>query len=191
VSDKDGGYYEETTTLDTFFDVTNPSGFSRGAIKIEIFASDADGKDNKGDKLQTVELSPECDVPVLVLGNEYGGVTLAAFENDQDGLQTLYAEVQITYSISNPAVFDAFVTSAIISSFFSGPGQEFVSGAPLRVERFDDTTLLTESSLLNLREAAGKAPFVFGVNVQGVADTSASVGCEDFPVFYFEVTAAP
>jgi hypothetical protein len=191
VSDRDGAYYEETTTLDTFFDVQNPTGFDRGRIEIEIFAFNADKKENKGGRLQTVEVSIECDEPELVLGNEYGGVTLVAFENDQDGLQTLYAEVQIAYSISNPAVFDALVTSAIVSSFFSGPGQQFISGAPLRVERFDDTTLLTESRLINLEEAAGQPAFVFGFNVQGVADTSAQLACTDFPVLFFNVQTSP
>jgi hypothetical protein len=98
--------------------------------------------------------------------------------------------VQIAYSISNPAVFDALVTSAIVSSFFSGPGQQLIP-APLRVERFDDTTLLSESRLINLEEAAGQPAFVFGFNVQGVADTSAQLACTDFPVLFFSVQTAP
>jgi hypothetical protein len=85
-------------------------------------------------------------------------------------------------------VFGAFVNSAIVSSFISGPFQQLISGEPLSVERFDDITLLTESRLINLKEAAEQPPFVLGFDVQGVADTTASLGCTDFPFLYFQVT---
>jgi hypothetical protein len=51
--------------------------------------------------------------------------------------------------------------------------------------------MLTESKLLDLREVSKRPSFVFGFNVRGVADTSAGLECEDFPVFFFRVSPAP
>jgi hypothetical protein len=126
----------------------------------------------------------------LVLGNDYGALTLTSFENDQDGLQSLFAEVQIVYAVSNPSVVGAIINSAIASSFFSGTGQQLIP-SPLTIERFEDVTLLTETMILNLQEASAIPGYVFGMNVQGVTDNSASNRCSDFPILVFSVTAAP
>ncbi len=90
--------------------------------------------------------------------------------NDQDGLQSLFAEVQIVYAVSKPSVFGAILHSAIASSFLSGIGQQLMTSA-LSLERFSDLTILTESKVLHLQNESKSGSFVFGLNVRGVADT--------------------
>jgi hypothetical protein len=156
----------------------NPVRFERGTIdidiEIEIFTVDpAHDRDKKGDSLQQLELSTEClpdESVALVLGNVYGGVTLVSFTNNQDGEQTLFADVQLTHIVMNDSPLPAILTSARIDSFFSGPGQEQIT-SPEPMDKFETNILLTENRLLNLREEEGQT-FVFGLTTTGMADAS-------------------
>jgi hypothetical protein len=198
ISDREfGAYIARVVTLGEVIDVSNPSGFTRELIDIRIETVEpGNNGDNRGDRFQDVEIDIRClepeissDEGALVLGNDYGALTLTSFENDQDGLQSLFAEVQIVYAVSNPSVVGAIINSAIVSSFFSGSGQQLIT-SPLTLERLSDRTLLTESKVLNLQNESESGPFVFGINVAGVADfTSGGLRCSDYPVYFFEVAA--
>jgi hypothetical protein len=198
VSDREfGDYFAGVITLEDFIDVSNPIGFSGEDLVIEIETVDINDKgENRGDRLQSVDISVLCNLAgqnaIIVLGNEFGGVTLTAFTSkDEDvGEQSLFVTVQMTYTIENPAVFDAFLNSAILSSFFSGPGQQLIT-SPQRIDKRENLNLLTEETLLDLREAVLQPAYVFGLDIRGEAINSGGGDCDDFPVFFFSVTPAP
>eukprot|EP00339_Tiarina_fusa_P025569 CAMPEP_0117077738 /NCGR_PEP_ID=MMETSP0472-20121206/54796_1 /TAXON_ID=693140 ORGANISM="Tiarina fusus, Strain LIS" /NCGR_SAMPLE_ID=MMETSP0472 /ASSEMBLY_ACC=CAM_ASM_000603 /LENGTH=1142 /DNA_ID=CAMNT_0004804163 /DNA_START=45 /DNA_END=3473 /DNA_ORIENTATION=- len=198
VSDNDGDYFDAVVNELDFFDVTNPSGFSRRNIAVFIFEYDPTQENNIGSIIQRQSIDTECEDPgvgvdaELILGNEYGGVTLAEFENDQDGVQSNFAEVQITYTVSNPSVFEAFLNSAVVSSFFSGVGQQLIT-RPRFFTRNQVSDVLVESEILDLALVASNPTnfYIFGINIRGTSDTVAASTCLNFGQFTFSVAAAP
>jgi hypothetical protein len=188
--DKDGKYFSGVAKLGDFVDIPNPAGFSEGTIDIDVFTVDPDEEDSKGDRLQQLELSTECLNPsdpgeVLVLGNGYGGVTFSAFTSVLDGEQTIFAEVQVSYIAANDGPLPAILSSGIVDSFFSGPGQELIA-TPESLDRFESKTLLVEKKQVNLRDEQGRT-LVFGLFTQGTADTSGMVECSDSTLLFFTV----
>jgi hypothetical protein len=115
---------------------------------------------------------------------------LTAFDNDQDGLQTLFATYKIIYTIENDSVFDANIVSAVVNSQISGPNTELIPGNPIPVKRFETTQILEETETINLMDATAIPAFVFGMSVQGFADTEQMRTCDDFPILFFSVQEA-
>jgi hypothetical protein len=195
IFDRDGAFFEGRVEVGDIIDVENPTGFNRDTITIEIFEFDGDANDSKGGRLQEVAINDECmDPPAgqdaeLVLRNAYGGSTLISFTTLEDGTSSSFAEVRLEYVVENPSVFDASINSAVLSSFFSGVGQQLVP-TPVTLDKFDEVTLRTESQVLDLEAEVGNF-FIFGLNVAGNAQNSGMLVCNDFPTFNFTVAAVP
>jgi hypothetical protein len=121
----------------------------------------------------------------LELGRAFGTLKLTAFDNEEDGLQTLFATYKITYSIFNDSVFGATITNGVVSSTISGPSTERVP-TPIFVKRLETVQIFEESETINLMDAAVQA-FIFGMDVVGFADTVQAGACDDFEFFFFTV----
>ena len=189
INDRDGDYVAQVIQLGDFVSISNPSGFSRNQIKIEIYLYDPTEDDNRGDRLQRERIEPLCeDNPEsLTLGTDYGAMKLTFFQSERDGIQSLYATVQLTYTIENDSVFDAVISSAVKSSFFSG-SEELVPGNQA-IGRFEEVEIFQESQTLNLEEASQAViGFLFGLVVEGRRDDGPiSLACDDNAVYFFTV----
>ena len=127
----------------------------------------------------------------LELGRSYGAMTLTSFTTRQNGQQSLSAEIQISYTITNSGMVDAIVQSAIVRSFFSGPSQERFP-TPEKIPRNGRISLEPDRQVLDLREASQLPSYLFGLELRGKADTQAGLSCEPEPaVLFFSVAGAP
>jgi hypothetical protein len=189
-SDRDGDYVSGIFEFEDFITLQNPSGFTRGEVDIRISTVDRDKNDNRGDRIQDVVINTQCADGSLELGRDFGALRLTAFDNDQDGLQTLFATYKIIYTIENDSVFDANIVSAVVNSQISGPSTELIPGNPIPIKRFESIEILEETQTINLMDATAIPAFVFGMRVQGFADTEQMRTCGDFPVMFFSVKEA-
>ena len=186
ISDRDLVYVAAVVRLGDFVTVPNPSAFSRDKLEIDIYVYDPLEDDNRGDRLQTEQIKFECeeDPEALILGKDYGAMKLTYFESERDGVQSLYATIQLTYSVENDSVFDAVISSAVKSSFFSG-SEELVPGNQ-PIARFEEVQLFRETEVLNLEEAAEQlVGYVFGLVVEG--NRGETLTCGDDAVYFFRV----
>jgi hypothetical protein len=76
-------------------------------------------------------------------------VTLSAFTSVLDGEQTIFAEVQVSCIAANDGPLPTILSSGIVDSFFSGPGQELIT-TPESLDKFESKTLLGEKKQVNL-----------------------------------------
>jgi hypothetical protein len=191
IFDDDGTpYVEAVFQLEDIITVRNPSGFTTGEIEIVIYRVDRDQDDNIGDQIQTLVINTDCDDGSLVLERDYGALMLTAFDNEVDGLQTLFATYTIIYLIENDSVFDATITEGVVGSTISGPSTERVP-TPIFVERFETARIFEESETINLRDAATAVQaFIFRMDVAGFAATNQMRDCTDDVLIFFTVAAA-
>jgi hypothetical protein len=182
---------EAAFQLEDVITVQNPAGSTRGEIKIVIYTVDRDQDDNIGDQIQALVVNTECaDTTSLALGRNYGTLMLTAFDNEEVGLQTMFAIYEITYAIENDSVFDAIITGALVSSVISGPAAEFVSPNEIPIGRSGAYMVLRESEMINLVDASLQQPpfrAFFFMNVVGRADTTAMVPCRDNSLFQLTI----
>jgi hypothetical protein len=189
ISDSDGTYVERVVALGGFVRATNPTGFDRGTLAIRVWLVNRASNDLKGARVQDLVVNTECADGSLVLERDFGTLQLTAFDNARDGLQTLFATYSITYAIENDSVFDATITSALVSSQISGPRQELVPTPP-SIGRFETIQILEETQTINLEAASARPAFIFGMSVRGIADTQFMETCTDFPTIFFRVQSA-
>jgi hypothetical protein len=115
---------------------------------------------------------------------------LTAFDNEEVGLQTMFAIYEITYAIENDSVFDAIITKILVSSFISGPATTFVPPGEIPIGRSGTYMVLRESEMINLVDASVQDPpfsRLFFMDVDGRADTTAMVPCTDIGFFQFTI----
>lgn len=159
---------------------------------------------NKGEQhLQRVMLRPSCQSstrsPTLRLGGDYGSLNLVSIQTNILGLQSLYADVEIKYSITNPSEFaSAALQSAVISSSLTNRlGEQQISRSAddgvVWIPNLKTATLLVERRRLNLVEEYDQA-HVFAI--RGVASgnrLSGSMGedlqtvCSDMGTLFFRI----
>jgi hypothetical protein len=117
-------YVEVIVPLDGFVVVQNPTGFTLGVgieIVVWLVEIDSAGMKVKGLQVQDLVINTDCDDGSLVLGRDFGTLLLAAFKNEVDGLQTLFASYRIDNLIQNISPFGATITEAVVASTISGP----------------------------------------------------------------------
>jgi hypothetical protein len=185
-----GIYVSETYGVGATITVSNPTGFLDDTLNVAIYLAAPSKKDGKGSTVQEFDLDVQClttatnEAPSLVLGRDYGPLKLISFTTEQDGRQDSVAELQIIYRAENQGIFPAFVSSAIVDSFFSGLGQEQINGtAVLAIPRFDSIILFTEKVSIDLRTNMSQ-PILFGLRLEGEAGTSAAVPCDSFDILF-------
>ena len=199
VSDRDGDYFSRSVAMGDFFDVTSPSGFSAGSIEINVFAYDSGTSTNRGNRLQKIEISTACEDPgsgvdaELTLGNQYGCMTLAAFETDQDGFQSKFAKLTATFTVANPSDFEASTNSAVVSSSLSGFDQQVLAQPLLLGRDGDEKVLFVETDVIDLSARAADF-FILVLTIEGSpANTPAAPanGCDSTDIFTFSIEEAP
>ena len=205
VADGGGPYFANLVLLNETVNILNPTGFGyvngqQSDLVISVYIANTQKPNNPGTLLQTVTIDVRClnssssgSVGDVELGMAYGGFTLTSFDivgaSGKNEQVTVDATVEITYTIENNSVFGAVVDSGIISSFFSGPDQQYFKQLK-RLAPHETVNVLTEDRTLNLIEASMKASYVFGFSVQGYADTRAGLPCSSFPILFFNVKPA-
>ena len=189
VSDSTGAYFSGAQAVGNQIDIRNPTGFTAGTVTIttSTIATTTKGP-GAGTTLQTVTIPTSCTGSGLTLAQAYGAYTLLSYTAGGTEYAT-YATVRISYSIGNASPFKAFITSGIISSFFSGPNQQQFT-SPTLIGAGGNINVFSEEQTINLADASQQPAFVFGFNVTGVADNKGGLPCASFPVFYFQVAPA-
>jgi hypothetical protein len=137
--------YQNVTQLGQLF---TASGAFGNSVNVTIQSVSSTG--NAGAVLQISSFRTQCqDDNDLTLLNLYGALQLAGFSNGSQGTQSNFAVVQITYSIDNNGTTPIQVTSATITSAFTGTQQ--IISSPTTLEP-DSPVTRSEMARLNLAD---------------------------------------
>jgi len=148
------------------------SNESTGIIEVTISNIDLTSG-RSGSMIQTLRIVTKCDEDdSLALTKKYGALQLVGFENYLQGMVSIFADITMIYYIKNQGSSNANVTSAIITSAFSGDVSYLNS--PLVIEHGDNATF-HEDAHINLLESVSTI-FAFEFNAQGI--TLAEVPCK-------------
>eukprot|EP00934_Nitzschia_sp_Nitz4_P004478 Nitzschia sp. Nitz4//scaffold3_size479765//192559//195108//NITZ4_000079-RA/size479765-processed-gene-1.438-mRNA-1//1//CDS//3329550695//4468//frame0 len=138
-----------------------------GADAVDIEISTTDGM-----LLQASTVSTSCtEESALELLRTFGNLQLVGFENESQGVQQVFSDVTISYTVANVGLLDIEVSGAFINSPFSGFQDLLTSSATLVV---DDSKTFKEEFMLNLATAEDTT-FQFAFLAQG--STSSQETC--------------
>lgn len=187
-------YVEQAVSIGDIVHVMSPADF----FEVLIEAVDENGR-KQGERIQRILIDPYCRVEetssTLTLGQDYGSLNLVSLKTDQIGLQSIFAEVEIQYFVTNPsATSELAMTSAVVSSSLTGRlGEQIIgSGAEsdankVFVASSDTATLLVERRRLNLWEEGTRA-FVFAINAHASTDDkNGETECSDLETLFFRL----
>jgi hypothetical protein len=187
-------YVEQTVNIGDVVHVMNPSDFFE--VLVETARVDENGR-NQGERLQRFLINPFCreeeTSSTLTLGKDYGALSLVSLKTDQFGLQSIFAEVEIQYFVTNPSAVNALImTSAAVSSSLTGRlGEQLTLSGPdnglVYVPNSGTATLLVERRRLNLLMEASKA-FVFAINAHAsTVHDDGEIQCSDLKSSFFRL----
>ena len=77
----------------------------------------------------------------------------------------MLAAYKIKYKIENDSVFDATITSAIVSSKVSGPSTDYAPDI-ISVDLFETVLILEEKETINLVDVTDQQAYVSGLRIQ-------------------------
>jgi hypothetical protein len=152
-------------------------------ITIETFNFNEAEEANEGVLLQTLTLPTTCtDEPPYTLNEDYGALRLVQYNSDLDGIRSEFATIQMSYVVSNDGPFGASITSAPLTSAFSGEQDigSFVVGPRSQSQIF------TETSTINLLTSAGMT-FDFSLSIEGSSTTDAAPVCASDTTYSFTI----
>jgi hypothetical protein len=184
------GYFQGTAFLGDTITVNSRGNFLCETIEVEIQTVDFDEEEevNNGDTLQTLSLSTACLAEpgqTWVVGFDYGALRLTQYTSDIDGIQSSFATVLMSYVVENPGVFGASMTSAVLSSGFSGPNQQLLNTTTLVAPR---SRLQLDSETMNLDLITGSGTtYDFTLSVAGSTANSAANPCVSDSTFSLTV----
>ena len=105
-----------------------------------------------GTTLQELRSTTRCtEGDDLSLLTNYGALQLVAFENESQGMVSIFADIILTYRIENTGLLDAEVTSALRNSALSGEEELLLSPRSIGP---GGAIIFTEAARINLAESA-------------------------------------
>lgn len=137
-------------------------GESNGTI--EVLISDLNHTSGMaGSLIQRLRIVTDCSEDTLVVTKRFGALQLVGFENESQGLVSIFADLTMEYSIKSEGPTSANATSIIINSPVSGNVSYL--NRPLLIDSGDRITF-SEDARINLVESLSFT-FAFELNAQG------------------------
>lgn len=163
------------------------SGLDSGRISITI-SSVNDGI--PGIPLQILDrVDLGCDGRVgedLTLKQNFGALQLTAFENDDQGVNSILEQVTMTYIAKNDGVLPATVFSVMKTSAFETEAVVLVdNNNPQQLEAGQEVSFVEDTAQINLQSQIGEE-FRFDLDVMGEG-TRSGQSCVDSTAYIFRV----
>jgi hypothetical protein len=128
-----------------------------------------------GTQLASIDIPTDCTGSDLVLYNTYGGVLeLTAFANNVTGLVYGFAAVELEYILQNNGDAPITVTSALVSSDFSG--NNTLIDSPISIPGHGQIDLGNETAIVNLESAKTS-----GTTLQFILSASGAASGTNYP----------
>ena len=186
ITDCEGSrFYEGSANVGDSILVDSRGSFLCPEIVATISTLDFDeaAEANNGILLQTLTLPTTCTAEVpFTLNEDYGALKLIQYNSDLDGIQSEFATIQMSYVVSNDGPFGASITSAPLTSAFSG-SQDL---GTFVVNPRSQSQVFTETSTINLLENVGTT-FDFAFSIEGSSTTDAAPVCASDTTYSFTV----
>jgi hypothetical protein len=169
------GFFQGTANTGDTIVVNSRGSFLCPTIEVTIATVDfdAENEENNGSVLQQLTLPTTCGgSPTYTLTENYGALRLVQYSSDLDGIRTEIATIQMSYVVSNSGPFGASITSAPLTSGFSGTQDlgGFVVGPRSEEQVFAETVTI------NLIENAATT-YNFTFAIEGSSTTDAAPIC--------------
>ncbi|CAB9508059.1 expressed unknown protein [Seminavis robusta] len=112
----------------------------------------------------------------ITLLQNFGALQVVSYESPDQGLQSIYDQITITYVVKNDGVLSATAQSAVKTSAFEATEDLLASGAQVMAPN-TQLSFPSSSVEINLAENSG-SEFAFSLDVSGVGTTSGTA-CSD------------
>jgi hypothetical protein len=175
VEDDEYTYFEDSVSIGGLFAVNSQERTFQDTLQLTISTFNPNFGGSAGDPLQTMTIDVSCrDSSAISLLTRYGALQLTAFETPEQGYQSVFESLAMSYGVVNDGPFSALVQQFDISttlfgdsSLVSEPGIELESGA--------NQTFTFQTLRLNMYQI-GSQTFQNLVSTAGVGLVS-GVGC--------------